>query len=547
MNHILSNLSVTKRLVAILITVLITMSLIAADIIITLNNNKQDVTVINVAGRQRMLTKKFASEVMLSVYEGHKSNHSSLNYDNTIKLYEISLNALKSGGRTFSDLTMKNPIVLIKSSDSQFLNQLNAVEALWKKQKSMAFELLHSKTPPTEPEVDAFMLENQKTLVTMNKAVLSYNRFANGNVQSLIYDIIIISLAGIFLVFTLSLLIGRSITQPINKLVDVSKATSKGDLEDSKQIDNMINASELGLLAKNIQSMRHALSSVVKGLKTSAENITGLSLRVETLAQEVNSSYTEEKNKYDEISDISDSLVASFDMVSDVVTQTLESANQSQNSASQGLDSVKENLKAVEMASQESVKVSDNIQELSTVAEKVYSIIDVIQSIAEQTNLLALNAAIEAARAGEQGRGFAVVADEVRVLASKTNDSTEEISGLLNELTERVKTSVDSVEQLYKEVENSKTCSQDTEKNINLISTSISLTVEQQNQIATLIEQQSNSIHDLKQAQDFLTNLLDNTNQKIISSSKIAIDMSDMAKGISSTLDEFSVSAKHIG
>ncbi|WP_047042921.1 type IV pili methyl-accepting chemotaxis transducer N-terminal domain-containing protein [Vibrio mexicanus] len=73
MNGVLSQLSVTKRLVAILATFLITITLIATDIIITLEKNKQDSTVINVAGRQRMLTKKFASEVMLDIYEGHKS------------------------------------------------------------------------------------------------------------------------------------------------------------------------------------------------------------------------------------------------------------------------------------------------------------------------------------------------------------------------------------------------------------------------------------------------------------------------------------------
>ena len=229
-----------------------------------------------------------------------------------------------------------------------------------------------------------------------------------------------------------------------------------------------------------------------------------------------------------------------------MVDQTLESAAQSQTSAKRGLDSVHANMKAVELASAESQKVSENIQELSSVAEQVYSIIDVIQTIAEQTNLLALNAAIEAARAGEQGRGFAVVADEVRMLASKTNDSTGEISSLLNDLTERVKVSVESVAQLQKEVENSKQCSSDTADNIDKISSSITLTVEQQNEIAALIDEQSRSIHDLKQAQDYLSNLLQNTNKKIMDSSHIAVDMSDMAKGISSTLDDFSLSARNV-
>ncbi|MDA0117520.1 methyl-accepting chemotaxis protein [Vibrio sp. T11.5] len=542
MKRLLSQWSVTNRLIAIFVVFVVTIVLIATDIIVTLEKNKQDGTVINVAGRQRMLTKKFASEVMLSIYEGHKSSHPQLNYDNTIKLYETSLRALKGGGQTFSDLTMKTPINLVESTAQDFKSRLSNVEQLWNTQKAMAFSLLQQTGKPTEEQVDQFMLANHKTLGAMHQAVLSYTRYADGNAQGLKQDILVIAGFGILVVIVLSYFIGHSLTQPIHQLVAVSRDTRKGDLEDKDHIDALINKSELGLLAKNIQSMRHALSSVIKGLKTSADNISSLSGRVELLSQEVNESYDDEKCKYEEIAQISDGLVDSFSRVSGMVGQTLESAAQSQTSAKRGLDSVHANMKAVELASSESHKVSENIQELSSVAEQVYSIIDVIQTIAEQTNLLALNAAIEAARAGEQGRGFAVVADEVRMLASKTNDSTGEISSLLNDLTDRVKVSVDSVAQLQKEVENSKQCSSETADNIDKISSSITLTVEQQNEIAVLIDEQSRSINELKQAQDYLSNLLQNTNKKIIDSSHIAVDMSDMAKGISSTLNDFSTS-----
>lgn len=544
MKTLLSKLSVARRLGVVVIVFVVATLLIAVDIITTIERNKLDSTIVNVAGRQRMLTKKFASEVMLSIYEGHPSVHAILDYKNTATLYEQSLDALQRGGKTFSDLSMKTELYLPTHEASQFINKLVQVRDLWKEQKSQALMLINSPVAPPEQQVDEFMLTNHDALAAMHEAVLLYNQYAESNVQVLKKDIVIISLAGVLLSIFAIVIVGRTITNPIDQMVELSLATSRGDLEDRDDVSRLINKSELGVLAKNIQSMRHALSSVVKGLKTSTSNITKLSSRVEILAQEVNDSYQDEKSKYEQISAISDELISSFEKVTETVVLTLDSANESQSNAGKGLNSVNENIKAVELASVESQNVSGNIQELSSVADQVYNIIDVIQTIAEQTNLLALNAAIEAARAGEQGRGFAVVADEVRVLAKKTNESTVEISTLLNQLTERVKISVESVEKLQTEVQNSKQCSRNTEQNIKLISTSIGHTVNQQNEIASLVEHQSRSINELKTAQDYLTKLLENTNEKIISSSKIAVDMNDMAKGISSTLDEFSLSTK---
>ncbi len=542
MEKFFGQLSVTSRLVTITTVVAVAMALIAFDVVTTLEKNKQDGTVINVAGRQRMLTKKFASEVMLSIYEGHKSQHAQLNYENTIKLYELTLQALKTGGRTFSDLGMSNPISIVQSNATEYKKQLVVVEQLWHAQKQMAQRLLSQKEPPTEAQVDAFMLENHKTLAAMHKAVLSYNAYAVNNVTDLKKDVVTISVVSFLMILILSSLISRSVINPLKLLVRVSRETTQGDLEDKPYVAELENKSELGKLASNISGMRHALSSVLVGLKTSADNITSLSGRVAQMSQEVNESYSEEQRKYDEITQLSEGVVSSFDQVSTVVEETLSTAEHSQECTSQGLKSVEANLKAVDLASQESQTVTENIQELSSVAEQVYSIIDVIQTIAEQTNLLALNAAIEAARAGEQGRGFAVVADEVRMLASKTNDSTEEISKLLNSLTERVSVAVDSVDALQSQVAASRECSKDTAEMIEAISSAIGQTVSSQGEISDLIRQQTTSIDQLKEAQDFLAGLLQQTRSKIDTSSQIAVDMSEMAQGITSTLDEFRLS-----
>ncbi len=543
----LQSISVMKRLAIIFIAVCSIIIFISADVAITLQKNSQDGTVINVAGRQRMLTKKFASEILLEVQhlsdKTSASSPNAFNYNNTIRLYEVSLQALKNGGNTFSDLGMNTPITLINNNASEFKQQLTTVEKLWLAQKKLGLDIISNidNGSASTEKIDQFMVANHQTLGEMNNAVLEYNRYAENQISYLIRTILITSALGVFIALILSIIVTRSVVTPLTLLVKANKETSRGNLEQNSEITKLVNNSELGVLAQSIDIMRHTLSSVMRGLTVSASSISRLSTQVANLSDEVNASKAEEEKQYSLMTEASEALSQSTTHVSDIVTSTLESANEAQRNAAQGLENVNANIQVAERASEESEKVATNIAELSDVAAQVYSIIDVIQGIAEQTNLLALNAAIEAARAGDQGRGFAVVADEVRTLASKTNESTAEIADLLNSLTDKVKLAVNSVGQLKHEVETSKGRSIDTAEAIDKMSASVDHTVEQQNVIAELLEQQIQRLHALRESQQFLTTLFQNSSSKLINTTSISVEMSEMAQRISNTLDEFTL------
>lgn len=139
----------------------------------------------------------------------------------------------------------------------------------------------------------------------------------------------------------------------------------------------------------------------------------------------------------------------SFNRFIDEVAHSTESAAQSANAADQaaatGQGVIRSTIDSTEQLAREVQTAGDLITDLETKAESIGSVLDVIRGIAEQTNLLALNAAIEAARAGEQGRGFAVVVDEVRTLASRTQQSTEEINAMIHSLQEGTRNMVDAI------------------------------------------------------------------------------------------------------
>src|SRR5690554_1368416 len=156
------------------------------------------------------------------------------------------------------------------------------------------------------------------------------------------------------------------------------------------------------------------------------------------------------QRKLDEMEQVAtaiNQMSASIQEVSQSAMQTAESARQAQEAVSQGSSLIDESTSAIRSLTEELDKVATQIRDLHHRSSRIDSVVNVIGEIADQTNLLALNAAIEAARAGEQGRGFAVVADEVRALARRTQESTTEIQQLIDKLQSGTQTAVEQVAQ----------------------------------------------------------------------------------------------------
>ncbi|MCF5229832.1 HAMP domain-containing protein [Pseudomonas sp. PA-5-4G] len=225
-----------------------------------------------------------------------------------------------------------------------------------------------------------------------------------------------------------ALVITRQITRPIQDTLAVVERIASGDLSHNIQVTRR---DELGVLQQGIQRMGTTLRELISGIRDGVTQIASAAEELSAVTEQTSAGVNSQKIETDQVATAMHEMTATVQEVARNAEQASLAAADADGQARAGDKVVAEAIAQIERLAAEVARSTDAMTHLQQESNKIGSVMDVIKAVAEQTNLLALNAAIEAARAGEAGRGFAVVADEVRGLAQRTQKSTEEIEGLV--------------------------------------------------------------------------------------------------------------------
>ncbi|MNS39763.1 Methyl-accepting chemotaxis protein McpS [compost metagenome] len=339
----------------------------------------------------------------------------------------------------------------------------------------------------------------------------------------------------------LLLALGRSaivsIMGPLQTASRIADSIAHGNL--SEPIVETQRNDEASQLIRSLATMQRDLRGMIEVVRSNAHGVSGMSAQLSNGCHEVAGSSQQQSAAASTMAAAASEMTASIEEITRHAERALDMANQAEALAKDGgrvIHQVVNDMDGIARSAQQSAQV---IRTLDKESEGIFSIIQVIKGIADQTNLLALNAAIEAARAGEQGRGFAVVADEVRSLAGRTSASTQEIATMVARIQQSTREAVISMEEGVAQVDKGMAVTADVERAIREILEATLNTTQLVNDISRTIGEQSLASNEIAHQVEMIAGMSEGNSKVIGQTASTTDELSSLAGQLSQSVDRF--------
>ncbi len=381
--------------------------------------------------------------------------------------------------------------------------------------------------------------ESEKILATISDELNMLIEQEIGDLNTLIFITNLVGFILTFLVMVILVWLTRNVLKPLDRLAGtMMKAAQNNDLSLRVAVEN---DDEIGKTAAAFNTMLEHFQKIISEINHSANDINQTSLELSKITHETSSGAQQQQMQTQEVSTAIHEMSQCIHAVAQNASKTAAASSETRTKSEEGAEIIKGAQQTIKTLSEGIEEAATAISKVENDSDQIGSVLAVIQGIAEQTNLLALNAAIEAARAGEQGRGFAVVADEVRTLAGRTQDATQEIQEMIETLQSGSKNAVELMKTSQDYTHEGVEQTMQVGGSIMDIVTAVEQIDSMTGEIATSAEQQSVVAEEIKGNIETINTISTGLSQQANQTASVSSDLSNLAGKLHQLVAKFKI------
>ncbi len=378
---------------------------------------------------------------------------------------------------------------------------------------------------------------NLTELIALENRLSKEQYTSAGNTFKLVLIVsALVFLAAIILPFGISMIMRALILNPIKKTVEVIESVAQGDL--TKRID-VTSHDEIGEMAKHFNILTDKLHDAITRVAKSSNDVSSAANKLDAATEHMATGVEEAAMQVNSVAAASEEMSKTSSEIAQNCVMAAKSSEKANTSANSGETIIQTTIKVMNRISNRVRESADIIKSLGARSDQIGQIVGLINDVADQTNLLALNAAIEAARAGEHGRGFAVVADEVRKLAERTSDATKEIGETIRAMQTETKKAVSSMEEGVTEVGEGTTEAAKSGEALKDILHQINRVTTEINQIAVASEEETATTNEIATNIQQISMVMQETAKRIQENAEASAQLANLSEELQSMVGQF--------